>query len=211
MLNLMTHVSPWWRPNLDHACRGRQAVRTRLTACQPPALGAPVTTDLTPEERRQLARLLDESAIRVVVAGYANSLGWMNWPVQESLSWEDARRLRRRLRGNRAAFLSFVKAREESYVRPRHMFGEPRIQLDGSDAQVASVAHVHALSGESRNDDTIYGRYLLGLQKRDGEWRLSSLYSMLSNVASTTSMGRDAGPLNSANNSCMTHPKAPRF
>ncbi len=48
-------------------------------------------SDLSPEERRQFARLVDESAIRSVVARYANSLDWMNWPVQESLFWEDAR------------------------------------------------------------------------------------------------------------------------
>lgn len=171
-------------------------------------------TSLNNDERRQLARLLDESAIRAVVARYANSLDWMNWPVQESLFWEDARiDFGDAFRGDRAAFMPFVKALEESYARRMHMFGEPRIQLEGSDAQVevASVTHVRALSGEGRTDNAVYGRYLLGLQKRGTEWRLSSLYYMLNHVASATTRESDAGPLNSADNTCMTHPKAPRF
>ena len=116
-------------------------------------------TQLDQDERRQLARLLDESAIRAVVARYANSLDWMNWPVQESLVWEDAHiYFGDAFRGDRAAFMPFVKALEESYVRRMHMFGEPRIQLEGSEAQVevASVTHVRASSGASRTDNAVY-------------------------------------------------------
>lgn len=171
-------------------------------------------TDFSPEERRQFARLVDESAIRSVVARYANSLDWMNWPVQESLIWEDARiDFGDAFRGDRAAFMPFVKALEESYVRRMHMFGEPRIQQDGDDAQVevASVTHVRALATPGRMDNVVYGRYLLGLQKRKGEWRLSSLFYMLNHVASATTTESDAGPLNSAENTSMAHPQAPKF
>ena len=133
---------------------------------------------------------------------------------QISLFWEDARiDFGDAFRGDRAAFMPFVKALEESYVRRMHMFGEPRIQLEGSDAQVevASVTHVRAAASPGRMDNVVYGRYLLGLQKRKGEWRLSSLLYLLNYVASASTTESDAGPLNSAENTTMAHPQAPKF
>lgn len=171
-------------------------------------------TELSIHERRELARLIDESAIRAIVARYANSLDWMNWQVQETLFWEDARiDFGDLFRGDRAAFMPFVKALEESYTRRMHMFGEPRIHVDADDAQVevASSTHVRAATAEGRTDSIIYGRYLLGLQRRKGEWRLSALFYMLNHVASASSAESDAGPLNAADNTTMTHPMAPRF
>jgi hypothetical protein len=171
-------------------------------------------SDLTPEERRQFARLVDESAIRSVITRYSNSVDWMNWPVLESLIWEDARiDFGDAFRGDRAAFMPFVKALEESYVRRMHSFSEARIRLDGSNAQaeVTAVMHVRALAAPSRTDNVVFGRYLLELQKRNGEWRLSSLYFMFNHALSATTTESDAGPLNSAENTTMQHPKAPKF
>ena len=42
------------------------------------------------------------------------------------------------------------------------------------------------LARGSSDNAAVYGRYLLGLQKRKGEWRLSSLFYMLNYVASAT-------------------------
>ena len=68
-------------------------------------------TELSQDERLQFIRLLYESAIRSVVASYANAVDWMNWPVVESLLWEDAKvDFGDFCRGDRAAFLPWVKA-----------------------------------------------------------------------------------------------------
>ena len=165
-------------------------------------------------ERAQLAQLVDEAAIRSVVTRYTSALDWMNWPLMETLFWPDAAiDFGDIFRGDTAAFLPFVAKLEEGYTRRMHMFGATRIALhgDSAEAEAPSVTHVRTVDGQARSDDFIWGRYLLGFERRQGEWRMSRFHYMLNAFQHYESREGDEGPMNLADHTSMAHPHAPRF
>lgn len=170
--------------------------------------------ELQQSERADLARLLDESAIRSIVTRYTSAIDWMNWPLLESLFWPDATiDFGASFAGNTTEFLRFVVPLEEQYTRRMHMFSGARIALYGeeAEAETGSLTHVRSVVGENRIDDLIYGRYLMKLQRRDREWRLSHMHYMLNNFERHESKNSDEGPMNLADHTSMAHPCSPRF
>lgn len=170
--------------------------------------------ELTNGERAQLAFLLDEAAIRSIVGRYTSAIDWMNWTLLEELFWPDAViDFGAAFRGYRADFLPYVIPIEEGYTRRLHLFSNPRIAIQGerAEAETASVTHVRSVNGATRADDLVYGRYLMNLEKRAGEWRLSRLYYMLNNFERNETENVEEAPMNLADHTSMKHPQAPRF
>ncbi len=167
--------------------------------------------EFTEEDRRLLARLSDEAAIRDVIARYSQGVDWMNWPQVEETFWPDAvADFGDMFRGDRAAFLPFVTQLEMAYTRRMHMFGLSRIAIDGATAQVntPSVTHFRGVEGDQRTENFVYGRYLLKLEKRGGEWRMIHMHFMLNAFQSSHGPDEDEGPLNLGDHTAPDHPLA---
>ena len=131
----------------------------------------------------QLGALLDESACRSLVEWYPYALDWLNWSGLEALFWEDATFDFGVWQGDRAAFLPWVTALEEPFVRRLHMFAAPRIELVGAaEARIEAGAMIHTRSTASDDaadevgtDTNLLVRYQFRASKRGEEWRLSEL------------------------------------
>ncbi|WP_156679506.1 nuclear transport factor 2 family protein [Sphingomonas profundi] len=159
-------------------------------------------------------RLVDEADIRDVLGRYASAVDWMNWPVAESLFWDDAEMdFGDMFRGSRADFMPFLIGLEEGYKRRMHLFGMPRIALrgDGADVELASITHVRVAGEDQRTDSFIYGRYMIGMERRGGVWRMTRLLFMLNQFQSHDGPPSDAGPINLADDLFPGHRHAPHI
>jgi hypothetical protein len=167
--------------------------------------------DFTEADRAALTRLQDEAAIRDVITRYTQGLDWMNWPQVEATLWPDAiADFGGMFKGDRAGFMPFVTQLEEGFTRRMHMFGLPRIALDGETAQVdaPSITHFRAVAGEHRIENFAVGRHLLKFEKRQGEWRMAHLLFILNSFRSTEEANADEGPLNLGDGIDQTSPLA---
>lgn len=137
--------------------------------------------DFTDADRTLLQRLADESAVRNVLATYANAVDWLDWKTLESTFWSDAYIDLGLYKGDTAGFLPVVKALEEGYTRRMHLFGEARIVVAGVEAgaEAAAITHVRTANEQGRFDDIIRGRYLVEFRKRGAEWRISRVQFVL--------------------------------
>ena len=139
----------------------------------------------TDEDRRLFNRLVDESACRQLLECYSNVVDWKNWARLDELVWDDAQFDFGMWKGNCAEFKDWVKALEDGYERRLHLFSIQRIIVDGDSAQteigLANYLRSNDENGESK-DDLLFGRYQIGLQKRDGQWRMQSLKFFLHGV-----------------------------
>ncbi len=166
-------------------------------------------TEWTEADRATLERLSDEAAIRDLVTRYASGLDWMDWPRVGATLWPDARAdFGGMFQGDTAAFLPFLVQLEEGYTRRMHMFGLPRILLDGDTAQAdsPSVTHFRAVEGEERTDNFVFGRYLLKCTRRGHEWRIAHMVFMLNAFRSEQEPNAEEGPLNLGDHTSPSHP-----
>ncbi len=167
--------------------------------------------EFTEADRRLLTRLRDEADILDVIARYSQGLDWMNWTQVEEAFWPEAvADFGGMFRGDRAAFLPFVTQLEMSYTRRMHLFGLPRIAINGTTAQVnaPSVTHFRSVEGGQRTESFVFGRYLLKLEKRGEEWRVLHMHFMLNSFQSNQGPDEDEGPLNLADHTTQAHPLA---
>ena len=153
----------------------------------------------------QLTALLDESACRSLLERYAYAVDWLNWSGLEALFWEDAALDYATWQGDRAAFIPWVKALEEPFLRRLHMFAAPRIELLGAtEARIETGAVIlmrSASSDEVGTDTLVMIRYQFRAQKREEEWRFSMLRAIP--YGSHSFAGDTAG---SADDLTTTHP-----
>lgn len=164
---------------------------------------------ITEAQAAQLAVLLDESSCRSLLERYTYAIDWLDWTALEALFWEDAELDFDTWQGDRAAFIPWVTALEEPYLRRLHMFAAPRIELLGTTEarmEAGSVVLVRSAAPEGEaagigTDTLVLVRYQFHVQKRGDEWRLSMLRFIP--YGSQSFPGDAAG---SADHLTMTHP-----
>ena len=168
-------------------------------------------TQWTEADRAALAKLTDEAAIRDLITRYASGLDWMDWPRIEATLWPDARAdFGGMFQGDSSAFLPFLVQLEEGYTRRMHLFGLPRILLDGNSAQAdcPSVTHFRSVEGDQRSENFVFGRYLLKCTRRGHEWRIAHMHFMLNAFRNAQEANADEGPLNLGDHTSPAHPLA---
>jgi SnoaL-like domain len=137
----------------------------------------------TPE---QLARLMDESACRDVIARYSAAIDWVDEQALATVFWPDAcLDFGAFFKGVAPEGIAFLIASAGASVCRTHSLGTPWIKLDGSRARAETPAFNLWIS---RNPDAsltrffFTARYLWGLERRGDEWRAASL-AILINTA----------------------------
>lgn len=138
--------------------------------------------DFSQQERQQLRRLLDESACRTQLERYSHVVDWMDWATLPTLFWPDAELDFGMWSGNFTDFIPWVSALEAGYQRRLHLFCLQTLSVSGdrARAEVGMTNHLRLLDAAGvGQDDILFGRYQFGLERRAGEWRLSSLRFLL--------------------------------
>ena len=125
----------------------------------------------------QFQDLLDKKACEEVILRYARTLDWLDEEGQASCYWPDAHIDYGFYEGDAAGWIPVVMEIERSSVRRWHICTGIQISIEGDTAQ----AECYGLSsGTGQNaegilTDTLFGgRYLDELERREGEWRISS-------------------------------------
>ena len=155
-----------------------------------------------------LESLLVEARLRELVAQYANVIDWLDWDRLPDLFWPDARFDFGMFKGNFAEYSSFVVALEESYRRRLHLFAMPAIRIAGERARidVGCVIVCRTDDPVPGIDDVFYGRYLLEVEARQGEWRISSLTYVLNLFDRRPRLEDDrVGPMNFGDDLAPSH------
>lgn len=166
---------------------------------------------LADADRLLMTRLRDQSDILDLVGRYSQGLDWVNQPQIADCFWPEAiADFGGMFKGDKAAFVPFVIQLEQSYTRRMHLFGLPRITLDGAAAQVnaPSITHFRSVEGGERTDNVVFGRYLLKTEKRGEDWRILHMHFMLNTFQSNHGPDGDEGPLNLADHTTQEHPLA---
>lgn len=125
-----------------------------------------------------LAGLMDQHACRQLLERYTYAVDWMDWAGLEPLFWPDAKFDFGLWSGDLAAYIPWVTQLESGYQRRLHLFGLPRLSLDGErgKAEAGALMYLRLMNAEGEpQDELMAGRYLFDVERREGEWRLSRL------------------------------------
>ena len=145
--------------------------------------------DKTHERDALLDQLLNESACRRLLESYTYAVDWMHWDGLAELFWPDAQFDFGMWQGDRAGFLPWVEALENSYERRLHHFASPRLRVadDEGQAEVGALLFMRVIDDEQgAQDEIMAGRYLFSFECRSGEWRMQSLTFLLHGVQRLT-------------------------
>ena len=160
-----------------------------------------------------LDQLVSRACLQDLVADYAGLIDWIDWDVLDRVFWPEAQFDFGMFKGDYAAYRGFVQMLEEPYARRLHIFGIPMIRIDGDRARVDAGSLISCRTAEPAPgiDDTFWGRYLFEAERREGEWRFSSLTYLL-NLAERAERSVDdrAGPMNFSEGLSPSHPFAYR-
>jgi hypothetical protein len=132
-------------------------------------------TPLAPTERELLARLLDESACRAVLARYGAAIDWQDRPGLETVFWPDAEIDYGFFKGSGADLVSVLLQIATLSLRRFHMLGGERLQIAGDIAHAESYILTQAISqgpDGAQQSSLFYGRFIDRLERRQGEWRI---------------------------------------
>ena len=118
-----------------------------------------------------LEDLLDIEAIRQALASYARGIDRQDHDLVLSAYWPDGWDAHGSHEGSPQAFAEFVR-RHWAIFRMQHFFGQSRIELDGSFANVESYFTAHHRLVEENREYVLGGRYNDRFEKRDGMWKV---------------------------------------
>jgi hypothetical protein len=122
-------------------------------------------------------RLLDEAAIRQVLARYARAIDRLDWDLLRSCYHPDATEDRGRYRGTLEGFVSWLRDALGEFESTWHLLGTPLIEFEGGVAWVETyclgVQRTKQGGGQSREDRLIPCRYCDRFERRQSEWRIA--------------------------------------
>jgi hypothetical protein len=125
----------------------------------------------------RIEELLDIRACEEVLMRYGRTQDWLDTSGHETCYWPDAEIDYGFFRGSGADWVPAVMQVESQALRRWHMTSSMMVQVDGHCARAESYT-IAVGTGEGEDGelvDTMYGgRFLDELQKRNGEWRISS-------------------------------------
>jgi hypothetical protein len=129
------------------------------------------------QQWQQLQELLDKKACEDVLLRYGRTLDWLDQAGQENCFWPDATIDYGFFQGSGADWIPAVMQVEAASSRRWHLSSGVLVQVTGDKAKSEcyglSVGAVDNEQGELVNF-MFGGRYLDELEKRDGQWRISS-------------------------------------
>src|SRR4051812_26636587 len=109
----------------------------------------------------QLRRLLDEAAMRDVLARYARAIDRMDWPLLRSCYHPGAIDEHGRYNGEIDGFIAWLEAELPAYRGTAHVLGQQRIEfLDGDTASSETYAVAYHRNATETEDRTLLVRYL---------------------------------------------------
>lgn len=136
-------------------------------------------------------RLVDEAAIRTVLARYARAVDRLDWDLLRTCYHSDAHEDRGRYVGPVDGFFAWIRGVLEGLEGAWHLIGTPLIELEGDVASVESYCLAVQRAGEE--DRLIPCRYCDRFERRDGEWRIARRVAVYESA--WTRPASDAPPL----------------
>jgi SnoaL-like domain len=127
--------------------------------------------------QQQLQELLDKKACEEVILRYGRTLDWLDGEGQAACYWPDAEIDYGFFEGAGKDWVPTVMEVESAAPRRWHVSTGVMVQVDGNKAKSECYGiSVGSSAGEDGTlTDTMFGgRYLDELEKRDGEWRIST-------------------------------------
>jgi hypothetical protein len=122
----------------------------------------------------QLRRLLDEAAMRDVLARYARAIDRMDWPLLRSCYHPGAVDEHGRYIGDVEGFIAWLEQELPAYHGTAHVLGQQRIEFEGDDRAFSETyAVAHHRSADLTEDRTLLVRYLDRFERRRDEWRIA--------------------------------------
>lgn len=158
-----------------------------------------------------LDRLVARACLQDLVADYAGLIDWIDWDRLDQLFWPESQFDFGMFKGDLAEYRDFVRTLEEPYARRLHLFGIPVIRIDGDRARVDAGSLIACRTADPAPgiDDTFWGRYLFEAERRDSEWRFTSLTYLLSLAERVERTVDDrATPMNFSEGLSPSHPFA---
>jgi ketosteroid isomerase-like protein len=132
---------------------------------------------IVPAVDEQLQRLLDESAIRTVLARYARAIDRLDWDLLRSCYHPDATDEHGTYHGSADGFIEWVQGRLAEYDSTKHFLGNQLIEVEGdvawTETYCLALHRIAPADGEAAHDRTVSVRYCDRFERRDGEWRIA--------------------------------------
>ena len=124
----------------------------------------------------QLRALLDERAIRDVLQRYCRGIDRLDEELIRSTYHADSYDDHGTFRGNGHEFATYVvKVLGEHAESTMHDLGNSLIELDGDTAHAETYVTAYHVrkAGDDTVLETVGGRYVDRLERRDGEWKIA--------------------------------------
>lgn len=125
---------------------------------------------------KQLQALLDREQIRECISRLARGEDRRNAQMISAAYWPDSITDYGVFKGTFSEYLAWVVPGSDVIKNTQHVLGQSVIEIERDHARAETHVisyHRLAMGGEER-DTCIGGRYLDRLEKRSGEWRISS-------------------------------------
>ena len=132
---------------------------------------------MNPTQEAQLARLLDEHAIREVVLRYCRGIDRRQFDMVRSCYHPDATDNHGDFKGGVADFVAMCEKSLGRYERTMHFMGNLYIQVEGdrasSEAYTIAYHRLSARGDKPARDHVVGFRYVDRFERRQGEWRIA--------------------------------------
>jgi hypothetical protein len=149
------------------------------------------------DRERALTTLLDEAACLRIISRYSAAVDWADRQALTQIFWPDAKfDFGAYFVGAGAAGIEFLIASVEASLCRTHALGLPWLKVGRNEARAETPAVNVWISRNPDGSITRYlltARYLWELERRQDEWRVSSL-RILINTAQCTPYDLDAQP-----------------
>jgi hypothetical protein len=127
--------------------------------------------DAIPE---QLKGLLDRERIRECIVRLARGEDRRAADIISASYWPDSTTDYGVFQGSFQQYLDWVVPGSDVIKNTQHVLGQSVIDIEGNAARAEThVISYHRIAMGEERDTCIGGRYLDGLEKRDGEWRIA--------------------------------------
>ena len=132
-------------------------------------------TEMDPSSE-DLKALLEREKIRECIVRLARGEDRRAADIISASYWPDSITDYGVFHGGFKEYLAWVVPGSDAIKNTQHVLGQSVIDLDGSTARAETqVISYHRVDmGEGERDTCIGGRYLDGMEKRGGEWRIAS-------------------------------------
>lgn len=127
-------------------------------------------------ESAELQYLLDRIAIEDCLHRYCHAVDRCDPDLLRTVYWPEATDDHIFWKGNAEAFVDFCIPVLRSRDQTLHAISNILIRIEGNEARVQSYYNAYerlVKKDGSRNDVTMFGRYLDRMEKRDGDWRIA--------------------------------------